>query len=196
MLVPLRCRCGEARGSIDLAPNSGVHLVCYCDDCRAFAHALGRADILDAAGGTEIFVTTPSRLRVTSGIDRLRCLRLSSSGMLRWYWGCCNTPFANTTHRPGIPAISMHGASIDLDDTTALGPVTYLNARFALGPVAPHAEQTTSLATKAKIMIFLLAGWLHRAHKPNPLFLDGKPVCEPRILAAAERDALRKPADV
>lgn len=193
MMIPLRCRCGQARGSLGVAPKSGMHLVCYCDDCRAFAHALGRADLLDDAGGSEVFVTTPSRLSVTSGLEQLRCMRLSAEGMLRWYWACCNTPLANTMHRPGIPAVSIHRAFIDADDTTALGPVTRLNARFARGAVPAGAEQSTSLATMVRIVIFMLGARLRAAHKPNPLFLDNKPVREPRVLGAAERDALREP---
>lgn len=191
MMIPLRCRCGDLRASLDVAPKSGMRLVCYCDDCRAFAHALDRPDTLDPAGGTEIFVTTPARLTLTSGLERLCCLRLSSEGMLRWYAGCCNTPLANTMHRPGFPSVSIHRAFIVAGDTTVLGPITRLNARFALGPVAADAEQSTSLATMAKIVIFMLAAWLRGAHKPNPLFSDGKPVCPPKILSLAERDALR-----
>lgn len=192
MTIPLRCRCGEARGSLDVAPKSGMHLVCYCDDCRAFAHALGRADLLDDAGGSEVFVTTPSRLRLTSGLEQLRCLRLGPQGMLRWYWACCNTPLANTMHRPGIPAVSIHRAFIDAGDAAVLGPVTRLNARFALGTVPADAEQSTSLATMVRIVFFMLGARLRGAHKPNPLFPDDKPVLEPRILGAAERDALRE----
>jgi hypothetical protein len=195
MIIPLRCRCGESHGSIDFTPNSGMRLVCYCDDCRAFARALDRTDILDDVGGTEIFVTTPSRLALTSGVERLRCLRLSTDGMLRWYWGCCNTPLANTTHQSGVPVVSIHRAFIDLDDTTVLGAVTRLNARFALGPVAAGAQQSTSLVTMAKMVIFMLVGRLRGEHKPNPLFSDDKPILEPRILVAAERDAVRQSID-
>ena len=35
--IPLRCRCGEVRGvALDMAPDTCTHIVCYCDDCRAF----------------------------------------------------------------------------------------------------------------------------------------------------------------
>jgi hypothetical protein len=54
--LPLRCRCGRVRGIAgDVSPSSGFRFVCYCGDCQAFAHFLDRADVLDAAGGTDIF---------------------------------------------------------------------------------------------------------------------------------------------
>ena len=54
--LALRCRCGTVRGvARDVAPSTVNHCFCYCDDCQAFAHFLGRADdVLDAYGGTEI----------------------------------------------------------------------------------------------------------------------------------------------
>lgn len=194
MQISLRCRCGTARGALDIAPKaakSGMHLVCYCDDCRAFAHALERADILDGAGGSELLITTPSTLVLTAGAEQLRCLRLSPKGMLRWYWGCCDTPMANTSPSAGLPFLSIHRAFIDADDSAFLGPPIRVQARYAKGAVPAPADRTTSLSTMRKIVVFLLAGWLRRAHKPNPLFVDGKPAVEPRVLTAAERDALR-----
>lgn len=193
MQATLRCRCGQAHGTVDIAPQAGMHLVCYCADCRAFAHALGRADILDQAGGSDVFIARPANVRLTSGLDQLRCLRLSEKGMLRWYWNCCNTPLANTQAAAGVPAISLHRACMDVGDA-ALPPPTYVNARSARGPVPAQAEQTTSLATLVRIVGFVLGGLLRGAGKPNPLFADGKPVCTPRVLSAAERDALREPA--
>lgn len=189
--LALRCRCGTARGVAAFAPKSGLHLVCYCDDCRAFAHAIERADILDGAGGSELFITAPSTLTLTAGVDQLRCLRLGPKGMLRWYWGCCNTPLANTSPNAGLPFLSIHRAFIDADDSALPGPPIRVQARYAKGPVQAPAERTTSLSTIRKIAIFLLAGWLRRAHKPNPLFVDGAPAVVPRVLTAAERDALR-----
>ena len=54
--VPLRCRCGALRGvASEVAPTTGLRLVCYCKDCQAFARYLDRlgrgwaviCDILD-----------------------------------------------------------------------------------------------------------------------------------------------------
>ena len=64
----------------EVSPGAGNHAVCYCDDCQAFAHFLGRAaDILDPHGGTEIFQMSPARIALTAGTERLACMRLSSA---------------------------------------------------------------------------------------------------------------------
>ncbi|HAT29915.1 MAG TPA: hypothetical protein DCW29_03410 [Janthinobacterium sp.] len=192
--LPLRCDCGTAQGVLTLEPKSGMHLVCYCDDCRAFIHALGRPDILDAAGGSELFVTTPSRLSLSAGLEHLRCLRLSKKGMLRWYWACCDTPLANTRDSAGPPFVSIHRACIAIADAAMLGPPTRVQARFATGPTPAGAKRGNSLATILKIVRFLLLGRLRGENMPTPFFGAGAAVVVPRVLSHAERNALRPPA--
>ena len=88
--VDLRCQCGAVRGLANtVAPDTGMHVVCMCDDCQAFAHFLERDDVLDASGGTAIFQLRPAQLEITAGREHLRCMRLSEKGLLRWYAGCC-----------------------------------------------------------------------------------------------------------
>jgi len=58
--VALRCHCGRMRGiARAVSPSAGFRFVCYCKDCQAFARFLERPDILDAAGGTDIFQMPP-----------------------------------------------------------------------------------------------------------------------------------------
>jgi hypothetical protein len=154
-------------------------------------HALDRADLLDESGGSELFATTPSRLTLTSGIERLSCLRLSDEGMLRWHWNCCNTPLANTMPSTGVPFVSIHRAFIDLNDTLPLGKTKRVQARYATGLPPPNAEPTQSLSTIAKIMTLLFIGRLQGEHRQNPLFVDGIPIVTPRVLSVSERNALR-----
>src|ERR1700761_5845308 len=93
---PLRCSCGKLQGHVS-HPGRAGRGVCYCRDCRAFAHFLGRpGDILDAQGGTDVMATLPSYVTFTQGKDKLACMSLSERGMLRWYASCCNTPIGNT----------------------------------------------------------------------------------------------------
>jgi hypothetical protein len=184
-LVPLRCSCGQARGRLELVPKSTMHVVCYCNDCRSFILALGRRDLLDEFGGSELLATAPSHLRLSSGLETLRCLRLSAQGMLRWYWSCCNTPLANTRATPGIPFVSIHRAFIDVENGESLGPTTRVQARSAIRSPPPGAELSQSPATVAKILSLLLVGRLRGEHKPNPLFVRGKPVVPPQVLQAA-----------
>jgi hypothetical protein len=186
MRVPLRCRCGKAQGFVECVTTFNMHVVCYCNDCRAFIQAIDREELLDEFGGSELLVTTPSQLRLTAGLEGLRCLRLSKKGLLRWYWGCCNTPLANTLSRSGAPFVSLHRAFVDLTDTNVLGPTRRVQARFAVGPPPPNSESSQSLTTIIRIAAFLIIGRVRGAHKPNPLFVDGMPAVIPRVLCASE----------
>ena len=91
----------------DVSPSSGFRFVCYCKDCQAFARFLERPDVLDPAGGTDIFQMPPGRVKLTAGADALRCLRLSDKGVLRWYSDCCRTPIGNTAPSPRFPVIAL-----------------------------------------------------------------------------------------
>src|SRR5215471_7175400 len=106
--LPLRCRCGRVRGvASDVSPSSGFRFVCYCKDCQAFAHFLKRPDVLDPAGGTDIFQMPPGRVKLTAGTETVRCLRLSDKGVLRWYTDCCRTPIGNTAASPRFPVVAV-----------------------------------------------------------------------------------------
>ena len=38
--IAISCACGSLRGTLHCRPaDPPRHLVCYCDDCQAFAHA-------------------------------------------------------------------------------------------------------------------------------------------------------------
>ena len=66
--VEVRCRCGEVVGVVtNASPQTVNRVVCYCDDCQAFAHQLGRADLLDAKGGTDIVQVAPASLTFPKG---------------------------------------------------------------------------------------------------------------------------------
>src|SRR6202011_2265415 len=69
--LPLRCRRGRVRGvASDVSPSTGFRFVCYCKDCQAFARFLKRADVLDPAGGTDIFQMPPGRVSEFSRLGR------------------------------------------------------------------------------------------------------------------------------
>ena len=76
--LSLQCRCGHVHGvASGVSPFTGFRFVCYCHDCQAFARFLGRPDVLDAAGGTDIFQMAQGRVKLTAGTDAVRCLSLS-----------------------------------------------------------------------------------------------------------------------
>lgn len=55
----------------NVSPSTVNRAVCYCDDCQAFPHHLGRADLPDAHGGTDIVQVAPPRLSFVQGQERM-----------------------------------------------------------------------------------------------------------------------------
>ena len=108
MNVDFSCRCGTLHGKlVDVSPGAVNRLVCYCDDCQAFAHFLEHPDeVLDEHGGTEIMQMAPSCLKIEGGRDQLACVRFSEKGPFRWYAACCNTPLGNTGDA-GLPFLGV-----------------------------------------------------------------------------------------
>jgi hypothetical protein len=196
--LPLQCQCGHLHGTAtSVSPASGFRFVCYCKDCQAFARFLGRADILDPAGGTDIFQMPPARVKLTAGTDAMRCLRLSSK-VLRWYAGCCQTPIANTAAVPGFPVAGvihcfMNHAAGDLSRDEVLGPpLCRIHEGSATGPLPPDAPGPPSLRIFTRRASMLLSWWV-RGLGRQALFFDGRtkaPRAVPRDLTPGERAAL------
>jgi len=198
MEVPLSCRCGHVRGvASEIAPSAGFRLVCYCKDCQAFARCLERPDVLDAAGGTDIFQMPTGRVTLTAGTDAVRCLQLSSKGILRWYADCCRTPIGNTVG-PRFPMIGMihsfmdHAAGSRSRDEALGPPLCRIYERSAIAPLPPDAPPPASFAAFAGRAFTVLGWWARGLGRPNPFFdaHTGAPLAAPRVLTADERAAL------
>jgi hypothetical protein len=196
--LPLRCRCGRMRGlARNVSPSSGFRFVCYCKDCQAFARFLGRPDVLDAAGGTNIFHMPPACVKLTAGADALQCLSLSNK-VLRWYAECCRTPVANSAAAPGFPVVGVIHSFMDheadgrsLDE--ALGPpLCRLYERSAAGPLPPNAPAPLSVGLFVRRVPKLLGWWVRGLSRPTPFFDDrtNAPRAAPRVLSSSERAAL------
>lgn len=188
--LPLRCRCGRLRGvASSLSPASGFRFICYCKDCQAFAHFLERADLLDPAGGTDIFHMPPGRVTLTAGTDSLRCLQLSKK-VLRWYSDCCRTPIANTPAKPGFPVIGMIHSFMDHEGRSRdelLGPpLCRLYEGSAVGPLPPNAPGAPSAGLFLRRASKLLSWWLRGLNRPTPFFDERTkaPRAVPRVLSA------------
>jgi len=184
-----------------VAPSSGNHCVCYCEDCQAFAHFLGRAgEILDVHGGTEIMQVSQATLEIVAGRERVACMRLTPGGLLRWYASCCNTPIGNTLATRAVPFIGVIRLGIR---EPAVGPVT---ASMALGPIRAHAYRRSAkggppgvprggsnLSIALRIVRLMLTWRLRGDHRRSPLLdpVTGTPIAVPRVLSTSEREALR-----
>jgi hypothetical protein len=195
--LALRCRCGAVRGiARDVAPSTVNHCFCYCDDCQAFAHFLGReGDVLDSHGGTEITQMSQANVGFTSGADKVAAMRLSSGGMIRWYASCCRTPIGNTMATSAMPFVGVIKAFIDAP-SAALGPIRgrgfAKSARGGRGAVPK--DGLPELVMIARVLAKVLRWRLRGDHKRSALLdaATGRPVVEPRVLGEAERAELRR----
>jgi hypothetical protein len=191
--IEVRCRCGEVRGRVkDASPKTTNRVVCYCDDCQAFAHHLGRADLLDAHGGSDIVQVAPSALAFDRGADKIRGLRLTPKGLYRWYASCCNTPLGNTL-RPSIPFVGIVAQAFGGEADGAFGTArTRILGRFAVGePPAGSTRLDLRFVARA---VRLVLGWKLRGKAwPHPYFdrATGRPTPPITVVAPAEREALR-----
>jgi hypothetical protein len=192
--IEIRCRCGEVRGIVaNPSPRSVNRVTCYCDDCQAFAHQLGRSDLLNAQGGSDIVQVAPSALSFTRGLDRIVGLQLKPKGLYRWYAKCCNTPLGNTLS-PALPFVGLFAQTFDaphLDDVVG-APTGAILGKFAIGePPAGSEGIRVAILLRALGKVF---GWrLAGRGWPHPFFARDTraPIYPSTVLSADRREALR-----
>lgn len=192
----LSCRCGQVRGRVKNAgPRTVNRVVCYCDDCQAFLHHLGRADLLDAHGGSDIVQVAPASLAFHQGTDRIVGLRLTPKGLYRWYASCCNTPVGNAVG-PAIPFVGIiagaFGGATGGPDAIFGKPIAAIFGRYAIG-TAPEGSTGWNVWLYARA-IWMVLGWrLSGQAWPHPFFdrATGAPSRPVTTLSPHERDALR-----
>jgi hypothetical protein len=192
---PLRCRCGHVRGVANEVA-TGFRFICYCQDCQAFARFLKRPDVLDIAGGTDIFHMPTGRVKLIAGTDAVRCLRFTSR-VFRWYTDCCQTPIGNTAG-PRFPVVGLihsfmnHDADGRSRDDVLGPPLCRIFERSAIGPLPANAPAPPSFGLFARRAAKLLGWWLRGLGRPTPFFDDHThaPLSVPRVLTPSERATL------
>ena len=181
--ISLSCQCGKVKGTArNVSAKTGNHLVCYCSHCQAFMKELGKEELLDANGGSDIFQLPPCNLVIHQGQDQLRCLKLTRKGPLRWYTACCNSPVANV-FSAGMPLVGLLTSFIPIAANRAnLGAVRfYVQGQDAIG-TPPHSVIHPKFPSKLIRRIMRQAFWgkLLGRQKPSPFFTEeGEPVCKP-----------------
>jgi hypothetical protein len=199
MTYPLKCRCGTVRGTV-AEPKLANHAICYCRDCQAFAHFLGRpAEILDERGGSTIFQTLPKYVTITQGSEALACMRLTEKGLMRWYAGCCNTPIGNTAATAklsfvGLVHSCLEGSKTSLEES--FGPVrAVVNTHSATGDPKPKSRGMA--ATVAWLIPVMIKARIDGGYKKTPFFnIDsGAPVAQPKVLSAEEWSRIKGAVD-
>lgn len=193
---PLRCRCGTVQGHVEQPQQAMGRGVCYCKDCQAYAHFLGRAaDVLDAQGGTDVIATHPQHVAITQGLDALACVSMSPKGLLRWYASCCKTPIGNTSRSAktayvGLVHTCLEGAGAPIE--RSFGPVTLrLNRESATGAVAQKSSGV--FRSMLRFMGTMLGARVGGSYKRTPFFAadSGAPIVPPQVLSLAERERLK-----
>jgi hypothetical protein len=195
---PIRCTCGAVKGELELSRDIN-RCLCYCKDCQAFAHFLGRAgEILDAQGGTEVIHTAPRRIRLMEGREKLACVRLTDKGMLRWYASCCKTPLGNTLASPGMSFVGLvhsclGAAPRPLDEV--FGPMHMrVNGASAIGIPKPRDEHV--LGAIVQLVGMMARERLNGGYRQTPFFtVTRQPVATPRVLSVGERLELSHAVD-
>jgi hypothetical protein len=189
----LRCRCGQVRGRVtDASPRTVTRVICYCDDCQTFAHHLGRADLLDPHGGSDIIQMAPATLTFTHGQQHVAGLRLSPKGLCRWHTTCCNTPVGNTVS-PRIPFVGIVAQAFDRPDETFGKPIGGILGKYAIGDV-PAASKGMGASILLRAVGKVL-GWRLRGKTwPHPFFArdTGAPIYPVSVVPRERREAMRR----
>ena len=190
--LAIRCFCGTVRGVLTgVSGKIGNRVICYCDDCQAFANYLSTdCEILDANGGTDIFQVSPAHLRFQQGKEQLACLRLTPKGTYRWYTNCCRTPIGNPLPTGKLPFVGLIHSCMDpggrsLDEI--LGPVrARVMARYAIGDLdGIDAYDGFPPASLASFILHALHWRIRGDHIYSPFFdpVTGEPAAVPKVIS-------------
>ena len=194
MSHPIQCRCGTLKGYVSRSDGAN-RCVCYCRDCQAFAHFLGRAgEILDSNGGTDVVQTRAVNVVFTEGREALACMRLTPNGLLRWYSTCCNTPVGNTLANSKVSFVGLVHSCLEGTGPTlevSFGPVqAYVNTQRTKGGV--KSSPLALVAVILRVIVMVAGARMNGSYKRSPFFAadTGVPIVAPKVLSPDEREQL------
>jgi Family of unknown function (DUF6151) len=180
----------------NVSPKTVNRVVCCCDDCQAFAHRLGRGDLLDTHGGTDIVQTAPATVSFIEGQEHIAGVRLAPKGLYRWYATCCKTPLGNTVS-PAIPFVGIVAQAFESQmqtpDDLFGPPIGRIFGKYAVGRV-PEASSRINASLMVRAL-WLVLGWRIRGRAwPHPFFdrATRMPRYPVTVLSLQEREALRQ----
>ncbi|RFP87627.1 hypothetical protein DZK27_11595 [Rhodobacteraceae bacterium 63075] len=149
--------------------------MCYCDDCQAFAEMIGRADVMDKWGGTEIVPAYPCDITILKGGELLCHSQVPRKRLHRFSTTCCNAPIANAM--PGFPWVGLFHSVYSAADPDALGRFGKLRSRimgrYAKG--APNFKISDKISMRDMLVVlpFIMKGKIFGKHKGSPFFEAG-----------------------
>lgn len=190
------CRCGDVAGAVHGAgPGLGLRYTCHCDDCQAYAHHLGRADMLDEKGGTDAWQTNASRLEIRCGREQLASMRVANQPArpaIRWYAACCATPlFASyDTARRSFFVLLLANADAAAREALLPPSMGVVWRKYAMADISDRKDANLGaivwrmLTREANARI--TGDW-----RATPLFDPeaGEPISPPRQMTRSERAA-------
>jgi len=196
--LELGCCCGQVHGQVrGVSPETVNRAICYCDDCQAFAHHLGRTDLLDEHGGSDLVQVAPASVSYDRGLELIRGVQLGPKGMHRWYASCCKTPLGNTMPTPALPFIGLSIEAFLALDVRRRDEVFGAPRGKVWGQFATNGTPEGSTRLPPKMILHtvrLLLGWkLGGKTWPHPFFerATAAPKLAVTLLSQAERQALR-----
>lgn len=197
MAHPFECQCGTVRGEV-LDGARSMRAVCYCRDCRTYAHWLGEpARVVDALGGTDIVATQSRYVRFTAGSSALACMALSPRGLLRWYASCCKTAIANIPRDPKLPYVGLvHTCLAKVQPLERSFPPVQMdiNSGSALGPT-PRRGGPVAMAKFGAMVLGFAATRLTGSYRITPFFdANGQTTVPVHVPPIAEVQAARQSA--
>lgn len=192
--MEIQCDCGKFRAKLTQFPkNTPGRLLCYCDDCQAFLHYLKRPDLLNENGGTEIIPAYPADINFIAGQEFVKCVRLHSKGMYRFYTSCCFTPIANTD--PTRPWAGINHRMYTTKDATKLdrelGPIkASIMGKYAKGTPPVGTPEKFDFKGMVAVLPFIIKGKVLGKAKNSPFFKNNAAIVEPKVLTAEERSKI------
>ncbi|KAF0684026.1 Aste57867_23947 [Aphanomyces stellatus] len=170
------CDCGQVQGRVHTS--AGLHIVCYCDDCQAFANTLcakeGRKapSPLDEHGGTDLIQVFPADLVFTRGQEHVEIGKLSDkSTLLRVHASCCHTPLFNTMD--DFAFLGLLTSTLRSPDVNLGAPQYRIMAKFAKNANTLHAAHpnAVSIVPVGFVLAFFARSlfWHRKKAHPSPL---------------------------
>jgi hypothetical protein len=185
--MQVRCDCGAFQAELTDFPNhTPGRLMCYCSDCQRYLEKLGRQDLLDAYGGTEVIPVYPSEIRIIQGQEQLVCNQLSPDGIFRLSTRCCNSPVGNIRAKfPWFGILRNAYLAADPECLERLGPVrSRIYGRDAKGAPPFHISPKIGFKEMLTVLPFLVRGAFGGKSKNSPFFKadNVSPIVPPRLL--------------
>ena len=147
---------------------------------------INRPDLLDPCGGTEVIPDYPRESVLRTGAARLRCHRLSATGLYRWTAGGCNAPIGNTRPRhPRFGVFQPAYRAADPLNLTRLGPIrSRVMGKFATRSPPFQIARNIGPRNVLVVLPFVQIGWITGKHRHSPFLQeDGRtPIAPPELL--------------